>query len=65
MKQQNFLSLQLGFGQDSNTLTLKDVVQELTKSSQETRLAAWSLLMSHRQVFLKNHPAQNPITPKQ
>ena len=55
----------LEFGQDSMTLTVKDLVQKMTISSQEIPLAAWSLLLSQRQQFLKNHPARFPVTPKQ
>ena len=38
----------LDFGLESVTLTVKDLVQEMTESSEENRLAAWSLLLSHR-----------------
>ena len=55
----------LDFGPDSVTLTVKDLVQEMTKISQEIPLAAWSLLLSQRQQFLNNHPARVPITPNQ
>ena len=41
----------LDFGQDSVTLTVKDVVQEMTKNSQETRLAAWSFLCLKEKSF--------------
>ena len=50
------------FGPDSVTLTVKDLVQEMTKSSQELPLAAWSLLLSQRQQFLHNHLARVPVT---
>ena len=50
---------------DSVTLTAKDLVQDMTISSQEILLAAWSLLLSHRQDFLINHLAQVSITPNQ
>ena len=46
------------------TLTVKDLVQEMTISSQEIPLTAWSLL-SQRQQFLNNHLAQVPVTPNQ
>ena len=55
----------LDFGPDSVTLTVKDLVQELTKSSQEIPLADWSLLLSQRQKFLNNHLARVPVTPNQ
>ena len=50
------------FGPDSVTLTVKDLFQEMTISSQELPLAVWSLLMSQRQQFLNNHLAQIPVT---
>ena len=53
----------LDFGPDSVTLTVKDLVQEMTKSSQEVPLAAWSLLLSPRQQFLNNHLARVPVNP--
>ena len=55
----------LDFGPDSVTLTLKDLVHETTLSSQESPLAAWSLLLSQRQEFLNNHLARVPVTPCQ
>ena len=55
----------LDFGQDSVTLVVKDLVQEMTKNSQELPHAAWSLLLSQRQQFLTNHLARVPITPNQ
>ena len=55
----------LDFGPDSVTLTVKDLVQELTVSSQEILLAAWSLLLSQKQQFLNNHLARVPVTPNQ
>ena len=36
----------LNFRPNSVTLTVKDLLQEITKSSQEFVLAAWSLLLS-------------------
>ena len=39
----------LDFGPDSVNLSVKDIVQEMTISSQEIPLAAWSLLLSQRQ----------------
>ena len=44
------------------TLTVKDLVQEMTISSQEIPLAAWSLLLSQREKFLNNHLARVPVT---
>ena len=38
----------LTFGPDSVTLTVRDHVQDMTVSSQEITLAAWSLLLSQR-----------------
>ena len=55
----------LDFGPDSVTLTVKDLVQEMSISSQETLLAPWSLLLSQRQQFLNNHLARVPVTPNQ
>ena len=46
-------------------LWLKDLVQELTISSQEIPLAAWSLLLSQRQQFLNNHLARVSVAPNQ
>ena len=53
------------FGPDSATPTVKDPVPELTTSSQETPLAAWSLLFSQRQQFLNNHLVQVAVNPNQ
>ena len=50
----------LDFGPDSVTLTVKDLVNEMTMSSQEFPLAA-----SERQEFFNNHLAQVPVTPNQ
>ena len=55
----------LDFGPDSVTLTVKDLVHDLTKSSQEIRLPAWTLLLSQRQDFLKKHLARVANTPYQ
>ena len=55
----------LDFGPDSVTITVNDLVQVITISSQEIRLAAWQLLLSQRQNFLDNHLPQVPITQKQ
>ena len=53
----------LGFGPDSVTIAVNDLVQNITISSQEIPLAAWQLLLSQRQDFLDNHLARLPITP--
>ena len=55
----------LDFATDSVTVTVKDLVQEMTISSQEIPLAAWSLLSSQRLQFLDNHLARVPVTPNQ
>ena len=55
----------LDFGPYSVTLTVKDLVQGMTISSQEILLAAWSLLLSQKQKSLSNHLAQVPVTPNQ
>ena len=55
----------LDFGPDSATLTVKDLVHEMTKSSQEFPLAAWSLLLNQKQEFLNNDLARVPVTPNQ
>ena len=47
------------------TLTVKDLVQELTISSRKNPLAAWSLLLSQRQNFLNNHLERVPVTTNQ
>ena len=52
----------LDFGPDSVTLTVKDLVQEMTISSQEISLAAWSLLLFQKQRFLNNHLARVTVT---
>ena len=53
----------LDFGPDSVTLTVEDLVQEMTISSQEIPLAAWSLLLCQGQHILNNHLARVPDTP--
>ena len=53
------------FGPDSVTLTVIDLVHDMTISSQEILLAAWSLLLFQRQQFLNSHLAQVPVTPNQ
>ena len=55
----------LEFGPDSVIWTVKDLVQEMTISSQEIILAAWSLLLSQRPQFLNNHLPRVPVTPNQ
>ena len=55
----------LDFGPDSVTLTVEDLVQEMTIGSQGTPLTAWSLLLSQREHFLNNHLARVPVTPNQ
>ena len=45
------------------TLAVRNLVQGMTKSSQEIPQAAWSLLLSQRQQFLNNHQARVPVTP--
>ena len=47
------------------TLTVKDLVHEMTINSQEIPLAAWRLLLSQRQQFSSNHLARVPVTPNQ
>ena len=55
----------LDFGPDSVTISVNDLDQNITISSQEIPLAAWQLLLSQRQAFLNNHLAQVPNTPNQ
>ena len=55
----------LYFGPDSVNLTVKHLVQNTTIGSEETPLAAWSLLLFRRDDFLKNHLARAPITSNQ
>ena len=55
----------LDFGPDSVVLSVKDVDENLTISSLEIPLAAWSLLLSQKQEFLDNHLSRVPITPNQ
>ena len=44
---------------------VKNFVEELTITSLESPLAAWSLLLSQRQEILNNHLARVPNTPNQ
>ena len=53
------------FGPDSLTLTVEDLVQQMTKISHEILMATWSLLESQKQDFLSNHLAKVPLTPNQ
>ena len=55
----------LDFGPDSVLLSVKDLDENLTISSLETPLAAWSLLLSQRREFLNNPLPRVPITPNQ
>ena len=55
----------LDFIPDSVVLNVKDLDENLTISSLEIPLAAWSLLLSQRQEFLSNHLPRVPITPNQ
>ena len=55
----------LDFTPDSVVLSVKDLDKNLTISSLEIPLAAWSLLLSQRQEFLSNHLPRVPITPNQ
>ena len=55
----------LDFGPDSVVLSVKDLDENLTISSLEIPLAAWSLLLSRRQKFLNNHLPRVPKTPNQ
>ena len=54
----------LEFGPDSVTLTVTNLVQEMTINSLEIPPAAW-ILLSQRQQFLNNHLARVPVTPNQ
>ena len=55
----------LDFGPDSVVLSVSDLDENITLSSLEIALAAWSLLLSQRQDFLDNHLPRVPITPNQ
>ena len=54
--------MNVNFGPHSVTITVNDLVQNITISSQEKPLAAWQLLLSRRQDFLDNHLPGVPIT---
>ena len=53
------------FDLDSDVLSVKDLDENLTVSSLEFPLAAWSLLLYQRQQFLDNHLPRVHITPNQ
>ena len=53
------------FGPDSVVLSVKDLVENLSISSLEVALAAWSLLLSQRQELLDNHLPRVPKAPNQ
>ena len=53
------------FGLDSVIITVNDLDQNITISSQERPLAAWQLLLSQRQDFLDNHLPRVPIIQNQ
>ena len=55
----------LDFGLNSVTIAVFDLSQNITISSQEIPLAAWQLLLSQWQDFLKNHLSRVPITENQ
>ena len=55
----------LDFAPDSVTFAVFDLVQIITISSQVITLAAWQLLLSHRQDFLDIHLPRVPITQNQ
>ena len=55
----------LEFGPHSVVLSVKDLDENITISSLEIPLAAWSLLLSQRQEFLDNHLHRVPKTPNQ
>ena len=61
----NGIQWTLDFGPDSVTVSVNDLDQNVTISSQEIPLAAWQLLLSQRKNFLNNHLAQVPISPIQ
>ena len=61
----NGIEWSFDFGPDLVTLTVKDLVQEVTINSEKVLLAALSLLLSQKQDFLNKHLARVPITPNQ
>ena len=52
-------------GPDSVVFSVKGLDENITISSREMPLAAWSLLLSQRQEVLDNHWPRVPITPNQ
>ena len=52
-------------GPDSVVLSVQDLEENLTISSLEIQLAAWSLLLSQRNEFFNNHLPRVPITPNE
>ena len=55
----------LDFGPDSVVSSVKDLNENLTISSPEIPVAAWSLLLPQRQDYLNNHMPRVRITPNQ
>ena len=55
----------LDFGPDSVVLSVRDLDENLTISSLEIPLAAWSLLPSQKRELLDNHLPRVPLTPNQ
>ena len=55
----------LDCGPDSVTIAVNDLDHNLRISSQEIHLAAWQMLLSHRQIFLDNHLPRVPIIQNQ
>ena len=55
----------MDFGPDSVVLSVKDLHENLTISSLDIPVAAWSLLLSQRQEFMNNNLPRVPITPNQ
>ena len=53
----------LNFGPDSDTLTVKDLVQKVRIGSYKNPQAAWSLSLLQRQDCLNNRIARVPFTP--
>ena len=47
------------------TLAVINLIQKITKVCQGLPLAAWSLSLSQKQLYLNNHPARVPVTPNQ
>ena len=54
-----------GISPDSVIITVNDLDQNVTISSQEIHLDAWQLLLSQRQDFLNNHLPRVPVTQNQ